>query len=155
MNLPDFPDENPRAVIGIFQDKRGLYWIFTSHGLLQYERAKDHIIHTGIPPSWSIWSMMRDFNLLERDDGSVWIPADPNGLFKYIPGTGEFINYRHDPDNPNSISSDRVTDIIEDGEGNLWITTFGGGLNILNDADQETFEHIRYDPGNENIMISD
>jgi signal transduction histidine kinase/ligand-binding sensor domain-containing protein len=155
MKLPDFPEEDRKTVLGIFPDKRGLYWIFTSHGLLQYERAKDQIIHTEIPLSRSVWVAMRDFNLLERDDGSVWIPADPNGLFKYLPETGGFINYRHDPDNPNSISSDRVRDILEDIDGNLWITTFGGGLNILNDADQKTFEHVRHDPGNENSVFSD
>src|SRR5262249_580027 len=35
----------------------------------------------------------------------------------------------NDPSNPNSLSSNKVTSIIEDTEGIVWIGTDGGGLN--------------------------
>jgi signal transduction histidine kinase/ligand-binding sensor domain-containing protein len=153
----DYPDLPFERISGITKDSRGLYWIYTYSGLFQYDRTKDLIIPTEIPFSklWHFKYKLENFDLLECNDGSVWIPADPNGLFKHLPETGEFMNYRHDPDDPYSLSSNEVSDIIEDSDGNLWITTFDAGLNILSREDQNTFERIRYDPGNPKTIFSD
>ena len=154
LKLPDIQPGKPVAVVGIYQDSSGLYWIFTTRGHLLYDREKDKIINTQITDIRPFWVLGEDFRLLEREDGSVWFPT-PNGLYKYIPGEGEFIHYRHDPNDPGSLSSDNVTDIIEDDRGNLWIATFGGGINLLSNKEPDTFKHIRHDPANTNTIISD
>jgi signal transduction histidine kinase/ligand-binding sensor domain-containing protein len=151
-------DRGKNAIVGIYQDSNGLYWIFNrGGGLMLYDREEDQIVDTDIQGSgnWAYGPNIEDMKPLEREDGTIWIPAAPNGLYKYIPETGQFINYRHDPEDPNSLSSDHATDILEDAEGNLWITTFGGGLNIMTDQEQGIFERIRYDPDNPKTIVSD
>jgi ligand-binding sensor domain-containing protein/signal transduction histidine kinase len=155
--VPEYPDSSANRIDDIFRDSRGLYWIFTDAGLFHFDREAGTFTKTEIPysPLWDNGVNIEDFNLLELDDGSVWIPASPNGLYRHMPETGRFQNYRHDPDDPSSISSDRVTDIIEDGEGDLWITTFGGGLNLLKAPGYSGFEHIKYDKKNKKTIFSD
>lgn len=133
------------VVHGIWKDGRGVYWVFTGEGLFFLNRSENLLTPTGVPFSdnWR-WTAVEDFNLLETEDSSIWIPADPHGLYRYNLNSQAFTNYRHDPDDPYSLSSDKVRDIMEDDEGKLWITTWGGGLNILAKRDQTHFEHIRY-----------
>jgi ligand-binding sensor domain-containing protein len=153
----DFRSPIKNRVYGIFQDRTGLYWVFTESGLFLWDRETDSVFQTEVEFTflWHLKGGRDDFKLLETDDGSVWIPSATNGLFRYLPETGEFLIYRHDPSDPGSISSDNVTDIVEDSRGRLWVSTFGGGFNILSDAEQGIFEHIRHDPGNINTIPSD
>ncbi len=150
---PDFGDRV--WFMGMYQDTRGGYWIFTRRSILRFDLERNEIVQPEIKNCinwwWGIGS--EDFKLVETDDGSVWIPAGSDGLFQYIHKTGEFVNYRHDSNNPNSLSSGDVTDVLKDADGNLWISTSGGGLNIMNDLGR--FEHILHKAGSENTIISD
>jgi signal transduction histidine kinase/ligand-binding sensor domain-containing protein len=143
---PEVPDSSVNFIWGIDRDSRGLYWVFTRGGLLHYNRIQDEFRHTGIEysPIWEYLSQERNYKPLELSDGSIWIPAFPNGIYKYTAATDEFVHYKHDPENPESISSNMVTDIIEDHDGNLWITTWGAGINIMRDRDRDVFDRIRY-----------
>jgi ligand-binding sensor domain-containing protein len=44
----------------------------------------------------------------------------------------DFIQYRHDPNDPNSLDKDNVWAIVEDGSGMIWIGTLGSGLQKFN-----------------------
>jgi two-component system sensor histidine kinase ChiS len=65
------------------------------------------------------------------------------GLNKFDLKTEKFIRYRHDPNDPKSLSHDNVISIIEDDNGALWVATYGGGLNKF-DKSTESFSHFRY-----------
>ena len=69
-----------------------------------------------------------------------------SGLTVDVVGAGVKV-YRHDPDDPNSLSHDSVVNILEDRTGTLWIGTYGGGINAF---DRKTEQFIRYqhDPAN-------
>jgi len=45
--------------------------------------------------------------------------------------------YMNDPEDPNSISKDKVYYIHPDKAGGLWLATYGGGLNYMNPATDE------------------
>lgn len=66
-------------------------------------------------------------------DNSVWAGTNI-GAGKIDPDTYEVINFRHDSNNPNSISHDRINGIKEDLKGNLWLATTDG----LNKYDPNT-----------------
>src|SRR4030042_3781428 len=75
--------------------------------------------------------------LLRDQTGFLWIGTE-TGLNKY---DGKNIKiYKHDPDNPNSISNSFAQALLEDANGVLWIATYGGGLNKF-DRITETFTH--------------
>ena len=77
--------------------------------------------------------------ILQDSYGFIWIGTD-QGLNKYD-GYG-FTTYKHDPDDPNSLSHNRIWSIFEDQSSELWVGTFGGGLNKF---DRVTEQFTRYD----------
>ncbi len=48
-----------------------------------------------------------------------------------------FVRYEHDPANKNKISYGTINVISEDNNGNIWIGTYNGGLNCINDKTQK------------------
>jgi signal transduction histidine kinase/ligand-binding sensor domain-containing protein/DNA-binding response OmpR family regulator len=58
----------------------------------------------------------------------LWAGTFLNGLLRYNKKTGAVKSYRNDPENPTSLSNDKVSSIQQDATGNLWIGTLGGGI---------------------------
>lgn len=75
-----------------------------------------------------------------------------NGLNKY--NGYDITVYRHDPDNPKSISGNNISAIYEDKRGNLWIGTTGAGLNMYN-RDEDSFRRFKIDYTDPDAGISD
>lgn len=90
----------------------------------------------------------------QNNTTTLWIGTF-NGLNRLVLSTensGEnaeisFIRYQHDPNNPQSLSDNRVWSIAEDANGVLWLATFGGGLNRFDPA-ALTFTRYLHDPNN-------
>jgi signal transduction histidine kinase/ligand-binding sensor domain-containing protein len=61
----------------------------------------------------------------------MWFGTE-NGLNKY--DGYSFTTYKHDPDNPRSLSHNQVSSLFEDSSGALWVGTYGGGLNRFDRA---------------------
>ena len=85
----------------------------------------------------------RIYGIMKDRRGDYWISTKGNGLFRLSPrakdgGNGalcaggfDFTNFRNNPDNKYSISSDLVYKTIEDKYGNIWVATYGGGVNVI------------------------
>ncbi len=69
-----------------------------------------------------------------------------DGLNKY--DGYQFTVYRNDPKGKNSISNNYVPDIVESANGDLWIATWGGGLNRF-DREKGIFISYKHDAKNE------
>lgn len=92
-------------------------------------------------PGGEVANLVQD---IEQDAaGMIWFGTTA-GLIRY---DGQyFFTYRHDPVNPNSLSSDLVEDIFPDSKGVLWLTHWeGGGLTAF-DPEREIFTRYRHDP---------
>ncbi len=83
--------------------------------------------------------------------GFLWIGTQ-DGLHKY--DGYQFTVYRHNPDEPGSLSNDLVHAIYEDQAGALWIGTYGGGLNRF-DRRTETFLPFKHSPGDSTSLSGD
>ena len=91
------------------------------------------------------WSLSANFvlDLMEDEQGYLWIATNSGGVNKFDPKTERFASYRHDPNNPNSISGDSVETIARDSRGYLW---FGGGSGLDKfDPSTGTFTHYLND----------
>jgi len=89
--------------------------------------------------------------ILKDSKGFMWF-CTPNGLNRY--DGKDFKVYKHNPEDSNSLSNNYAQTIHEDNNGNLWIGTFGGGLNKF-EKKTEIFTHYRHDPENNNSISSD
>ncbi len=63
--------------------------------------------------------------MLQDKRGFLWFGTEA-GLNRYDGHT--FVQYRHDPEVPGSLPHDYVLGLAEDGSGDIWIGTDGGGL---------------------------
>jgi diguanylate cyclase (GGDEF)-like protein len=79
--------------------------------------------------------------LFEDEQGTVWVGTFGGGLNRFDPTSGGFVAYRNDPEDPQSLSSDRVAVIRSAGPGKLWVGTDEGGLNLF---DKATGKAIHY-----------
>ncbi|NTW25500.1 MAG: hypothetical protein HGA37_12450, partial [Lentimicrobium sp.] len=70
--------------------------------------------------------------VMASKDGLVWIGSGGSGLFCYNPVNKSVKNYRNDPKDSTSLSSDYINILKEDQKGNLWIGTDDQGLGSLN-----------------------
>ena len=85
----------------------------------------------------------RIYGIMKDRHGDFWISTKGNGLFRLSPraknggygalcaGGFDITNYRNNPGDKYSISSDLVYKAIEDKYGNIWVATYGGGVNVI------------------------
>jgi ligand-binding sensor domain-containing protein/signal transduction histidine kinase len=85
-------------------------------------------------------------------DNILWFGTYAQGLFRYDKKTETFTNYKHDPNDPESLGINDVRVIFEDSKRNLWIGTNWGGLNLL---DRSTGKFTRYTINNSSISSGD
>src|SRR5262245_36993521 len=83
--------------------------------------------------------------------GFLWI-GSRDGLFRY--DGQEFMEFKHDPADPASISDNAVRTLFEDGRSCLWIGTNSGGLERLDRA-RWKFEHHRHDSADPSSLSHD
>ena len=96
-------------------------------------------------------SQNRIYTILQDRTGFMWI-GTRDGLNRYDGNT--FVVYKHDPNNPETLSANFIRDLIEDKHGDLWVATGSGGLNRF-DPITERFTRYRHDPDNPNSISSD
>lgn len=82
---------------------------------------------------------------LISSNGVVWIGTYGGGLNRYDLAEGSMTTYRHDPEDSNSLGSDRVLTISRDNSGQYWIGTEDGGLNRFNPL-TGSFTRFVHDP---------
>ncbi|MEN8156526.1 MAG: two-component regulator propeller domain-containing protein [Bacteroidota bacterium] len=86
--------------------------------------------------------------IYEDSEGLLWLGTH-GGLNSFNRESGKFNHYVHDPDNPLSLSNNRVRCILEPeihGEELLWIGTKAGGLNRF-DRQTGEFSEISMEDG--------
>ena len=82
----------------------------------------------------------RIYGISKDSKGNYWLSSKDNGLFKMsLSGSGYSIeNYRHIDGDETSLSDNRVYYSVEDPDGNIWVATYGGGVNLMA-KDQDGF----------------
>jgi ligand-binding sensor domain-containing protein/two-component sensor histidine kinase len=137
----------------ICEDKEGNLLIGTwGGGLNLYDRELDGFIHFN-HESENENGLPSDFirKLYTTSKGEVWI-GSWNGLSCVKNIVREDIhlqNYFHDPKDINSISSNKITSIVQDHSECIWVGTLGGGLNRLNMKSESwsRYRHSKDIPG--------
>ena len=131
-------------ILEMVEGTDGDLWIGHTLGLTKLDTETDTFtLYQPFPEESPLVNRVKDF--VQGTDGYLWLAMDGGGLVRFDPQTEEMIVYRHDPDNPQSLSSDSAFSILEDSPGIFWVGTFGAGLNKF-DSESGTFTSIYNQP---------
>ena len=150
-----FPQEKPTQTRYFYLDRQQRYWVTTkedatirlfdkTNRLLGYlgrdGRLHDRYTSFGSP----VYCMTQDAG------GQFWLGSKPDGLFRLREneaGTFSITQFRHRPDDRQSISQDHVVYLKPDFLGRLWIGTFQGGLNCIEHPEEDAPVFLHKDNG--------
>jgi signal transduction histidine kinase len=88
---------------------------------------------------------------MRTGDGLIWLGLNNAGLISFDPLTGKRNDYWHDPSDPTSLSINNVISLHDGGE-NIWVGTWGGGLNRF-ERSIERFERFTTADGLPNNVV--
>lgn len=110
-------------IYAVHQDRQGLMWFGTMHGLIRYDGVRYRVFRHDPSDSLSI-SHDDIVSIHEDSDGYLWIGTFGGGINRLNPRTSEFLRFP----NPHSdaFPAGTVWDIEGDGSGNLWLATDEG-----------------------------
>ncbi len=85
----------------------------------------------------------RFYGIGKDSRGNYWLCDKDNGIYKMSrTGKGGYniINFRHIEGDKNSLSSNSAYQVVEDLNGNIWVATYGGGVNVLVKANDGSYK---------------
>ena len=123
----------------------GSVWIAT-YGAGPCQAAPDASAAVCPAPGWRGARAMRSdlaYTLHPDTEGRVWVSLWGTGVDVIDPERGRIASFANRPDDPASLTDNNVTSFFRDARGDLWLTTYGGGLNrLLSTRDGGSFAHV-------------
>ena len=110
------------------QSADGSVWTACDDGLYHYHPGTGEIVRHLIVEADGTWLENYGLSVLEDSSGTLWVGTE-GGLFGLDPHAKAFSHIRRNPANPDSLSANAVSAIAEAPDGDLWVATYGGGLN--------------------------
>src|SRR5205085_10383973 len=78
--------------------------------------------------AWRTYLRPTVFTALLAEGDTVWCATRDAGLLRYTPSSGAFASFVREP---NGLASNRVSSILHDRSGRLWVGTIGRGASVL------------------------
>ena len=114
---------DPKQRLTFLCNKRGSIFVFDAKG------NKSVITHDSNGNPFS-----RPYGMSGDSKGNYWVCDKDNGIYKITPsekGGFSVINLQHNNNDPYSLSNNAAYQAVEDTNGNIWVATYGGGVNVL------------------------
>lgn len=128
-------------IVGIAQDKQGYLWFATESGLNRFDGNSFRVYHKNGMQNKSINSNELNMVYADTSDNTIWIATQRTGLNAFDTKTEKFTYYKIQPNNPNSIVTNDITNIHPAADNKLWICTYHFGVDLL-DKKTKTFKHF-------------
>lgn len=139
----------------IYQDKAGSMWFGTGSGLVKYDPEQETYKCYVHDPEDSHSISDNSVRVILQDSKSRYWIGTQNGLNLFDPQTETFKRYLYSAERSVSFSSSFVySALFEDRDGDLWIGTYGGGLNKL-DVEKDEITSYRHQRDNDKSLIND
>ncbi|WP_339739874.1 two-component regulator propeller domain-containing protein [uncultured Sunxiuqinia sp.] len=117
-------------VKAVHADQNGKVWFATSGGINVYDLNNKRFYEYSVEKKSNNGLKTNYIYALEQDAaGDMWLSGYRQGLYKIIDDDFpdlQFVNFRNEPDNPLSLSSDIIIDIKTDSIGRLLLATTKG-----------------------------
>lgn len=123
-------------------DREGNTWVGTKEGHLYCYAPGHTLLHHYHTLPWG--SKMGPIYTIKQDSkGNIWVGTKGDGIYKLTPrsnGKGHSMSHlRHNDDDRYSLSNDQVYCIEEDDKGRIWVSTYGGAINMLPTSNSTKF----------------
>lgn len=136
-------------------DRNGNVWVGTDKGLDKlilrengYEIRK--VVHISLQSGFSSSETQNITSLYEDRKGQVWIGTG-EGLYMYRENRNEWMHFRNDPEDPNTVNNNVIHCVYQDRAGIYWIGT-QSGLNRY-DAVTHTWTGYSHQPNDPSSLV--
>jgi len=146
--------EHPYKIFSLYSDSNNRLWICSRNSGLHYLDENQAECRPFILQSQTK-TFLKDtsiYSITADSSGILWLGSN-TGLYALDPATGKVEIFRHEKNNPASLSYNFIRTLFFDNKGDLWIGTMGGGLDHFN-LKSKTFKHYKFSPTNPNSISS-
>lgn len=87
------------------------------------------------------------YNIFQDKAGDYWIATKGQGIYRLHPTTANKFSIKHyvyNPQDPYSLNCNDIYSIFQDSKRRIWIATYGGGLNLIENPSSEPIRFIHY-----------
>ncbi len=135
-------------IYSLYMDDNNRIWAGTfSNGVAYYDPLMNKFKNTLLPENvFAFFNEKSVISAFQDSKNNIWVGTDGEGLHR-IDENKNLKSFYHQENNPKSLSSDVITCIDEDADGNILIGTFAGGLSVYNPQQDE---FTRYLPNSQN-----
>lgn len=121
--------QRANVIRAIREDERGIIWLATYGGLVQFNPVSKTIQHwTNQPGNTSGLRHNSLWDVYPDADGKIWIASWGGGVSCFDSHTGRFENDAFKPGGIFGITSNEVRCLYADDDGTLWFGTNGNGI---------------------------
>jgi signal transduction histidine kinase/ligand-binding sensor domain-containing protein/DNA-binding response OmpR family regulator len=128
------PDNISNAIATVSVDNNNQYWLIHTNGVLKKIDAKTGKTLAQNDELTKVFGKSAVYYQLFIDrENELWIyvGSNTNGLVRYSPSSGVFTHYQKN-NGYLHLNVDLIANVQQDNNGNIWICTDHGGVNLLN-----------------------
>ncbi|OEK08804.1 hypothetical protein A8C32_00580 [Flavivirga aquatica] len=140
-NSEDLNSISNNWITELVKDKYNTVWIGTKKGLNKYVPENNNFVRVKKSNLTKQFYNGEIWDIKVQDSTFLWI-ATNQGLDKFNIKTNNVLTFKHNKNNPNSISSNEIRRVLITSNKNLWIST-NESIDIYNPT-KNSFKHISY-----------
>ncbi len=134
------------TIMDIIEDSNNTLWVATDKGLCQYF-AKTASFKRHLHQTDRLTSLVQDWvNVVFQDRGGVLWVGTNSGLSNWNAQLNRFLHISKNLG--TRLSSNIITAFAENNQQQIYLGTWGGGINLYSPQDQQTIEHQHIDKVN-------
>jgi signal transduction histidine kinase/ligand-binding sensor domain-containing protein/DNA-binding response OmpR family regulator len=151
-----YDKDNPHSlshnfVQSIYEDKDGFIWAGTGlKGVCRLDKStglfKRYTYDPEDPNNNKNPNAIEVTAICEDSAGNIWFGSSTEGINKFDKKNQTFTFFSYIPDDPVTLSSNRILCIYFDKQTRLWAGTYGGGFNLYNEQ-ANSFIHYTQNDG--------
>ncbi|MFL9484345.1 two-component regulator propeller domain-containing protein [Chitinophagaceae bacterium LWZ2-11] len=125
----------------------GQLWIVYHKGLIQkYSIAGNKVLFSS-EAILKLKAKSDNYNFIVDNDGDLWLWSYTNGIFLFYPQTNTVKQFT-ETSTASKLSSNLITQIIQDDNGLIWTSTDHGGITLINKKNNYKVSYLLNDPLN-------